>query len=106
MASSAVTPIEHALIAGAHRIATGITPEGVNVRPELDCMTQALFETCCRFGMTADDAARFMLSLARCLKRLQPEVEQRVELRRVERQVHGAIHPDHEQDGPATDPGT
>jgi hypothetical protein len=91
MASAAVTQLEHALIAGAFRIANGTTPEGVTVPPELDCMTQAMHETCRRFGMSSDDAARFMLSLARCLKRLQPDVDQRLELRRVERQMHAAI---------------
>jgi hypothetical protein len=91
MDSSAVTPIEHALIAGAYRIANGSTPEGVTVRPELDCMTEALHDTCRRFGMNSDEAARFMLSLARCLKRLQPDVDQRLELRRVERQLQALL---------------
>ena len=91
MPRAAVTQIEHALIAGAYRIANGTTPEGVVVPAELDCMTQAMHETCRRFGMSADESARFMLSLARCLKRLQPDVEQRLELRRVEQQMHAAI---------------
>lgn len=91
MASSTVTPIEHALIARAYYIANGTTPEGVNVQPELDCLTQAMHETCQRFGMSADEVARFMLTLARDLKRLQPHVDERLELRRVERQVRAAI---------------
>jgi hypothetical protein len=94
MQRAAVTRIEHALIAGAYRIANGTTPDGVIVPAELDCMTQAMHETCRRFGMSSDEAARFMLSLARCLKQLQPDVEQRLELRRVERQMHAAITPD------------
>jgi hypothetical protein len=91
MSSAVVTQLEHALIAGAFRIANGTTPDGVQVPPELDCMTQAMHETCRRYGMSSDDAARFMLSLARCLKRLQPDVDQRLELRRVERQMHAAL---------------
>ena len=101
MASSAVTPIEHALIARAYYIANGSTPEGVAVQPELDCLTQALHETCRRFGMSSNDAARFMLTLARGLKRLQPDVNERLELRRVERQVRAAIH----LLDPGSDPG-
>ncbi len=99
MARSAATPIEHALIAGAFRIANGTAPDGVSVDPELDCLSQALHETCERFGMSSDDAARFMLSLARTVKRLQPDVQERLELRRVERQMHATLQEPRDQDG-------
>jgi hypothetical protein len=91
MTSSAITPIEHALIARAYYIANGTTPAGLAVRPEFDCLTEAIHETCRHFGMGADEAARFMLSLACGLKRLRPDVEERLELRRVERQLHEAL---------------
>lgn len=93
MPSSAFTPLEHALIARAYAIANGTIPEGVAVAPELDCLAQALDETCRHFGMSSDDAARFLLSLARGLNRLKPDVDQRLELRRVERQVQAILHP-------------
>lgn len=91
MPSAPVSQIELALIAGAHRIANGTPPEGMVVAPELDRMTQAMHETCQRFGMGSDEAARFMLSLARNLRRLHADVDQRVALRRVERQMHAVI---------------
>ena len=99
MARSAATPIEHALIAGAFRIANGTTPDGVTVDPELDCLSQAVHETCQRFGMSSDEAARFMLSLARSVKRLQPDVQTRLELRRVERQMHATLQEPRDQGG-------
>ena len=99
MARSAPTPIEHALIAGAFRIAHGATPEGVTVDPELDCLSQAVHETCQRFGMSSDATARFMLSLARAVKRLQPEVQDRLELRRVERLMHASLLEQRDQGG-------
>lgn len=101
MANAVVQQLEHALIAGAFRLAHGIGPEGMVVPPELDCMTQAMHETCRRYGMSSDDAARFMLSLARSLKRLQPDVDQRLDLRRVEQQMRAALNGD---DGTAHDP--
>lgn len=100
MPTAVVTQIEHALIAGAYRIANGTTPEGVVVQPEFDCLTQALHETCRRYRMSSDDAARFMLTLARTLKRLQPDVEDRLELRRVERQMHAAITAEEAESAP------
>ena len=41
-------PIEHALITAAYRMANGTIPEDhrLPVDPTLDCMTQALQETC------------------------------------------------------------
>ncbi|MFM7549929.1 MAG: hypothetical protein ACKO7Z_03675 [Cyanobacteriota bacterium] len=91
MPSSAVTSIEQALIAAAFRIANGSAPDGMTVPPELDCMTQAMHETCQRFGMSSEDTALFMLSLARRLQRLEPEVEHRQTLRSIERQIHAAL---------------
>lgn len=101
MPSGPASQIELALIAGAQRITSGTTPEGVVVAPELDGLTEAMHETCRRFGMSSDEAARFMLSLARNLRRLQPEQDQRLAWRRVERQMQAAISGEE----PASPPG-
>ena len=58
--------IEHALITAAYRMANGTVPEEHRqpVDATLDCMTQALQETCQIYGLTEADTARFLMSFA------------------------------------------
>jgi hypothetical protein len=54
------------------------------VDPTLDCMTQALQETCRIYGFTEADTARFLMSFALRVGRLNPEISDRRQLREVE----------------------
>ncbi|MEB3182929.1 MAG: hypothetical protein VKN15_00895 [Cyanobacteriota bacterium] len=78
--------IEHALIAAAYRLANGAIPEEFHrpVDPTLDCMTQALQETCRLYGLQEQDTARFLMSLALRVGRLNSEIPERQQLREVE----------------------
>jgi hypothetical protein len=78
--------IEHALITAAYRMANGIVPEDHRhpVDPTLDCMTQALQETCRIYGFSDPDTARFLMSFALRVGRLNPEIDDRRHLREVE----------------------
>lgn len=78
--------IEHALITAAYRIANGAVPEEHRhpVDPTLDCMTQALQETCRIYGFDESDTARFLISFALRVGRLNPEISNRRQLREVE----------------------
>jgi len=78
--------IEHALITAAYRMAHGTVPEVHRqpVDPSLDCMTQALEETCHLYGLSETDTARFLMSFALRVGRLNPEISNRSQLREVE----------------------
>jgi len=78
--------IEHALITAAYRMANGTVPEQHHqpVDPTLDCMTQALQETCRIYGFTEADTARFLMSFALRVGLLNPEISSRHQLREVE----------------------
>jgi len=78
--------IEHALITAAYRMANGTVPEEHRqpVDPTLDCMTQALQETCHIYGFSESDTARFLMSFALRVGRLNPEINNRRQLREVE----------------------
>jgi len=78
--------IEHALITAAYRMANGAVPleHRQPVDPTLDCMTQALQETCRIYGLTEADTARFLMSFALRVGRLNPEISDRRQLREVE----------------------
>lgn len=82
-------PIEHALIAAAYRLANGTIPEEHRrpVDPTFDCMTQALEETCQLYGLSENTTARFLMSFALRIARLNPEIGQRRQLRDVEHQL-------------------
>jgi hypothetical protein len=79
-------PIEQALIAAAYRLANGAIPEEYlqPVDPTLDCMTQALQETCRLYGLQDHDTARFLMSMALRVARLNSEIPERQQLREVE----------------------
>jgi len=78
--------IEHALITAAYRMAIGTLPEEYRepVDPTLDCMTQALQETCQIYGFTEADTTRFLMSFALRVGRLNPEISNRCQLRELE----------------------
>jgi hypothetical protein len=82
-------PIEHALIAAAYRLSNGAIPAEFHqpVDPALDCMTQALHETCRLYGFQDQDTARFLMSLALRVGRLNSEIPERHHLREVEAQL-------------------
>lgn len=78
-------PIEHALIAAAYRMANGAIPtDHQPVDPALDCMTEALQETCRIYGLQEQDIARFLMSLALRVGRLNSEIPERQQLREFE----------------------
>lgn len=79
-------PIEHALIAAAYRLSNGAIPDEFHqpVDPALDCMTQALEETCRLYGFQDKDTARFLMSMALRVGRLNSEIPERQHLREVE----------------------
>jgi hypothetical protein len=78
--------IEHALITAAYRMANGTVPEEHHhpVDATLDCMAQALQETCRIYGFSEADTARFLMSFALRVGRLNPEIGNRRQLREVE----------------------
>ena len=78
--------IEHALITAAYRMANGTVPEEHRqpVDATLDCMAQALQETCRIYGFSEADTARFLMSFALRVGRLNPEICNRRQLREVE----------------------
>jgi len=78
--------IEHALITAAYRMSNGTVPEEHRqpVDATLDCMTQALQETCRIYGFSEADTARFLMSFALRVGRLNPEIGNRRQLREVE----------------------
>jgi len=78
--------IEHALITAAYRMANGTVPEEHRqpVDATLDCMAQALQETCRIYGFTEADTARFLMSFALRVGLLNPEISNRHQLREVE----------------------
>ena len=84
--------IEHALITAAYRMANGTVPDDHRrpVDPTLDCMTQALQETCRLYGFDDQDTARFLMSFALRVGRLNPEIHDRRKLREVEAQLISA----------------
>lgn len=84
--------IEHALIAAAYRMANGMVPAEFHqpVDPALDCMTEALQETCRLYGFEEHDIARFLMSLAMRVGRLNPEIPDRQQLREVEARLMAA----------------
>lgn len=84
--------IEHALITAAYRMANGTVPEEHRrpVDPTLDCMTQALEETCHIYGFNDSDTARFLMSFALRVGRLNPEIGNRRQLREVEARLMSA----------------
>jgi hypothetical protein len=84
--------IEHALITAAYRMANGVVPQEHRrpVDPTLDCMTQALEETCRIYGFSEADTARFLMSFALRVGRLNPEISNRQKLREVEARLMSA----------------
>ena len=84
--------IEHALITAAYRMANGTVPEEhcQPVDPTLDCMTQALEETCRIYGFSDADTARFLMSFALRVGRLNPEISNRRQMREVEARLMSA----------------
>jgi hypothetical protein len=84
--------IEHALITAAYRMANGTVPEehSLPVDPTLDCMTQALEETCRIYGFSEPDTARFLMSFALRVGRLNPEISNRRQMREVEARLMSA----------------
>lgn len=84
--------IEHALIAAAYRLANGVVPPEFRqpVEPSLDCMTEALQETCRLYGIADNDIARFLMSLAMRVGRLNSEIPDRQKLREVEARLMAA----------------
>ena len=84
--------IEHALIAAAYRMANGAIPSEFHqpVDPALDCMTEALQETCRLYGFQDPDIARFLMSLALRVGRLNSEIPERQQLREVEARLMAA----------------
>lgn len=85
-------PIEHALIAAAYRMANGAIPSDLHqpVDPALDCMAEALQETCRLYGLQDPDIARFLMSLALRVGRLNSEIGERRQLREVEARLMAA----------------
>lgn len=61
------------------------------MEPALDCMTQALSETCRLYGIAEDTIGHFLLTLAIKLGRLEGEIPERLLLRQVEQQINAAI---------------
>jgi hypothetical protein len=84
--------IEHALITAAYRLANGAVPAEFlePVDPAFDCMTQALQETCRLYGFQDVDTARFLMSFALRVGRLNPEIPDRQQLREVEARLMAA----------------
>ena len=84
--------IEQALIAAAYRLANGVIPEELHqpVDPTLDCMAQALQETCRLYGFQDHDTARFLMNLALRVGRLNSEIPQRQQLRELEARLMAA----------------
>ena len=99
--------IEHALFAAAYRMANGAIPSEFHqpVDPALDCMTEALQETCRLYGFQDPDIARFLMSLALRVARLNSEIPDRLHLREVEARLmatcglHGGGSGDERQNG-------
>lgn len=87
------SPIVHALITAAYRLSNGSIPQDqrLPVDPELDCMTQALHETCQVHGMGEDQIARFLLSFAIRFGQLQPEISKRLALRELEERLLASL---------------
>jgi hypothetical protein len=84
--------IQHALLAAAYRHANGqCPPDGAPVDPALDCMTEALSDTCRLYGIAEDTIGHFLLTLAIKLGRLEADIPERLHLRQVEHQINVAI---------------
>lgn len=79
--------IERALTAAAFRLIDGVVPGDTPVEPALDCMTQALYDTCRLYGIAEKDMFKFFMSFAVKVRRLDRDVPDRQQLRQVEAQM-------------------
>ena len=81
--------IERAVLASAFRLLDGQLPNQP-VDPALDCMTQALQDTCRLYGVSQRDLPKFLMSLAVKVRRMDSELADRARLRQVEAQMAAA----------------
>lgn len=84
-------PIEYALFAQACRLDGNVLTSSPPVRAELDCMAQAISDTCRIHGMTDTVTAEFLRMAATRVHDLEPEIKGRKALRRTEQQILRAL---------------
>lgn len=84
-------PIEYALFAQACRLDGHVLTSSPPVRAELDCLAQAISDTCRTHGMTDAITAEFLRMAATRVHVLEPEIKGRLALRRTEQQILQAL---------------
>lgn len=84
-------PIEYALFAQACRLDGHVLTDSPHVNAELDCMAEAISETCKSYGMTDSLTVDFLRQAATRVHALEPEIDRRLALRRTERQILIAV---------------
>ena len=85
--------IEYALFSQACRLQGHTLRNTPAVRPDLDCMAEAISRTCNRHGMNDEETAGFLLQAATIVHDLGPEIRKRKQLRRMEQRLLQLVGP-------------
>ncbi len=85
--------IEFALFSQACRLQGHTLRNTPSVRPDLDCMAEAISTTCNLHGMNDEETAAFLLQAATIVHELGPEIRRRKHLRRMEQRLLQLVGP-------------
>lgn len=86
-------PIEYALFSQSCRLQGRTLRNSPPVRPDLDCMAEAISTTCRLHGMSDGQTAHFLMQTAAIVHDLGPEIRKRKQLRRMEQRLLQLVGP-------------